>query len=536
MPKQLTNALLLGLGLGLLIPAALIAAPQSDAVVARYHFAGSTQMMADTNMAKLKKIGALPETANFQGQVEQKIATLLAQSLGKQLNPSIDATPLLRPLMDDILQSESVADFGGRVDAPLGFVLAIRLDDARFRAWQDSFTHLLPSGAERVQSEGFEGLIWKKQSTQLIRAKDWVVISRGEDLKAQSAEFLRGVAQQGRPAPALRGNWLEGDADWPKLQAWLPLSCCPFKLARTEFSISAKADNLRTMVHVRYPETFQWKPTPWRVPVETIHDPLISFTAVQDPAPFLKPNPWLAQLRVNPWNQQFFIWGVEGLPFLTYGAIPVDHATNALKDLSTQLPAVFNAKLKELRFGEILWMTNRNEVAWQGLSLLAPELWASKEKSGEFLFGGLFPLSPKGKPAPVDLFAQFTSRNDLVYYDWELTGARLEQWRPTVRLLPILPQLRPSRSTTSGGPVPPPAATPGRPKSPTPAAIREKWLTAIAPLLGNSITEVSVTGPNELMLVRKSPIGLSSFELVWLSHWMTDGRLTATPPAPKAKP
>lgn len=43
---------------------------------------------------------------------------------------------------------------------------------------------------------------------------------------------------------------------------------------------------------------------------------------------------------------------------------------------------------------------------------------------------------------------------------------------------------------------------------------------AIGPKLGNTVTEITFKGPNELNVVRKSHLGLNSSELIFLSHWL----------------
>jgi hypothetical protein len=55
-----------------------------------------------------------------------------------------------------------------------------------------------------------------------------------------------------------------------------------------------------------------------------------------------------------------------------------------------------------------------------------------------------------------------------------------------------------------------------------PRLLEQKWLIPIAPMLGNTITEVTYKAPNEINIVRKSHIGLNSAELIFLSHWLAD--------------
>jgi hypothetical protein len=44
----------------------------------------------------------------------------------------------------------------------------------------------------------------------------------------------------------------------------------------------------------------------------------------------------------------------------------------------------------------------------------------------------------------------------------------------------------------------------------------------LTPYLSNTVTEIKRTSSNELSLTRSTPFVLNSFELLWLSHWLTD--------------
>ncbi len=120
----------------------------------------------------------------------------------------------------------------------------------------------------------------------------------------------------------------------------------------------------------------------------------------------------------------------------------------------------------------------------------------------------LFPLAPSEKPAPAALWGQFENRDDLVYYDWEFTGPRLQQWRLLCELLPVLP-----RDFTE------PAAL-DDPKEPF--AIVDRWLAGLTPFLDNAVTEIKRTSPDELSVTRTTPFVLTSYELLWLSHWLAN--------------
>jgi hypothetical protein len=148
--------------------------------------------------------------------------------------------------------------------------------------------------------------------------------------------------------------------------------------------------------------------------------------------------------------------------------------------------------------GEFAYLSNKSELFWQGLPLAVPYLHPLQDAETEYLVGGLFPSAPGTNPPPPELFAQLRGRKDLVYYDWEITEERLKATRPLYQLLDILNR-RQFFPTNAPG---------------------QKWLVAISPLLGNTITEVTVSAPKELTLVRRSHIGFTGIELQTLGRWI----------------
>ena len=91
-----------------------------------------------------------------------------------------------------------------------------------------------------------------------------------------------------------------------------------------------------------------------------------------------------------------------------------------------------------------------------------------------------------------------SSITNLVAYDWELTGPRLEQWLYVGQLL---------RFALYKAQIPPKSAS-------------FAWLSALETRLGNCGTVVTRTGPDQLSFLRNSGIGLNSAELDLLADWL----------------
>ena len=136
----------------------------------------------------------------------------------------------------------------------------------------------------------------------------------------------------------------------------------------------------------------------------------------------------------------------------------------------------------------------------QGIRL--PFVRPAPEPGDDFLlFGsmaGIVPSGPNTNPPPAELPNQFLPRTNLVYYDWEITEAKLAQWVPIFQLTAML------------------SANPSLPG----AAAANQWLRAVSPKLANTITEVAASSPTELRAVRRSDLGLTAIELTWLARWL----------------
>jgi hypothetical protein len=233
----------------------------------------------------------------------------------------------------------------------------------------------------------------------------------------------------------------------------------------------------------------------WRMPTNTIHQPFISFTAARGIAPWLEKQNWAQPYEVSPAPNQMFIWALAQMPLQTFAAVPVPDGKKALKELEQKLSAHTNWQ-SHFMMPVTMVMTN-DQISWRGMPFIVPNLRVLHEPTGDFLFAGVFPNSPKSRPLPPELFTQL-DRTNLVYYDWEITGERL-------KLLPQLTQL---------------ALMVTRHRQLDAQSAAAKWLDRVGPTLGNTVTEVTQTAPDELTFMRKAPGGLTAVELTALANWL----------------
>jgi len=117
----------------------------------------------------------------------------------------------------------------------------------------------------------------------------------------------------------------------------------------------------------------------------------------------------------------------------------------------------------------------------------------------DYALGGLIPC-PAGdpNPPPTGIFHAVLDTPNLVYYQAEQTGDRIEDFlfiTQSFRIIFNRPQL-PAKS----------AAT--------------VWLKNLEPLLAGSTTLVTQAGPDKLAIKRKSSIGFTALELHLLADWL----------------
>jgi hypothetical protein len=96
------------------------------------------------------------------------------------------------------------------------------------------------------------------------------------------------------------------------------------------------------------------------------------------------------------------------------------------------------------------------------------------------------------------LIREIGSKSNMVCYSWEINSERMTQWQSLEQLYLLF-------SSKIG------------PSGDAPGA---KWLQANRTNLSYCGTEITLTAPNELTLIRNAPLGLTSLELIGLEYWL----------------
>ena len=469
-------------------------------VAVQYHCAGGSQLEAEARLTARQKVLVLPATTHLEEIALARFSNLLTNQLQLTNNPS--SASLIKPLLSDVVERESLGSFGGDSGHPSSFLLALRLEPKRAQLWQDSFAKIFGGAGERFTSQDFSGQRWKTGGSNclwLIPAQDWLLVGCGDDFSSLQTQYLSQIKAQGRPVPALQRNWLEADIASTRLGGWFRL----LQPARISLTVTTNEDDLEITARVLEAEAVPWESVPWQIPKDLMRGQIISFTAGQDVAAFLNMNPALGHLASNPLTNQFYFWALDQMPLLNYMAWPVANASNALQRLATEAPAAFNPELKRFNGTQLAWNSKAARLAWLNMSMFAPALEAVQDNDGQFLFLSSFPRSSKIKPAPDSLLAQIQGRTNLVYYDWELTGRRLSEWQ-------ILGKMISNRAVGENG------------DAEIASFDETEWLGNVVPLVGNTVTEITRVAPKELSFKRKAPVGLTAVELVLLADWFCD--------------
>jgi hypothetical protein len=487
----------------------LAAKPGAD-VLAQIHFVGSSQLLADKKaVAKLNEIADLPETDTLKEQVLAKLSTApcrFLQERQKLPGDANDESDLLEPLLGDLVTNESFAELRGPTNAVPDLLLAVHLGNERAALWETNLSTVLKVWTglpvNNIQAEGYSGWELKKHQppnlVRFLRAGDWAVFAWGQNEIPALPPMLQKIKAEGHPAAAMQEHWLEAWFDWPHLLSRNLSASLPFKVPTMQLGVGMRDDNIRSKVVFQFPDPLNLTLPEWKFPTNLIHNPIVNFTAARGIAPLLSQIEFLKQLQPDPMPNQFCAWAMFGVPFETTAAFPVQNASNFVQQVGTRLISMENSNLIAEGMGHLDWDETHTTLKLVGIiPMVGPYLTSAASGNGEFALAGLFPTVNRTRAAPPELFAQMIGHSNQVYYDWELTGERVNQWWNLIMLRHMI------AAESIGG-------------TNAPAS---RWITAISSRAGNGATEVTVTGPNELTLIRKSPLGLTGGELAWLLSW-----------------
>lgn len=487
---------------------AMVAASSASKQIATLHFIGGEKIAADTNSTFLKTIWAMPETKALVEQTLNKLAHVpyeVAQRHG--IRQKDDFIQKVRPLLDDLAQNEWLFEAQPNSNGPPELVLAVHLSNDRNAYWMSAAKTALESwtGMTAQKFEQADGSGWELRKhhapnlLQWVRLGEWTILGAGENEMALADKLKARIKMSGRPCPPATNYWMEAEGDWPdmaKCVTWpirLPLP----EFSRVHVTVNANDGNVRMRVVASSVAPLAWHSMKWQVPTNLIREPLISFMAAQGIGKWLREQKRF-QFQLQPQPDEVFIWASKGAPFQTFISAPFADAREALDQIAPEVMSL-NTNLPWRMAGQIGWDTNQTAIVWHGLPFIVPFISAVYDTNeGDFLFAGIFPNLPRLTPLPSALLEQVVGKTNLVYYHWEITAERMIGWRAMSQLFLLL-----SGYEQLAG-----------------KSVAAEWLNAVSPRLGNAVTEATVTSPNELTLIRKSPIGFTAAELTLWANWL----------------
>jgi hypothetical protein len=455
------------------------------------------------------------------------------------------ASELLRPLLADVLQSECYLELHQPTNMPWALALAVRTGDANAAHWETNLAAALQllGGSGPVPAPGghgwqmqladtralFQGLLPRQSSIlnpqspilnhqssiiEFARAGEWTLV--GLVQAPNSALRTPNSALPAHPfLPELRtrlgsldrnipfsfwapNNWLEAELDVAGLGPLFWAQASLFQNPpRISLSVAGDGENVLTRARLDFPKPLPYREEKWNIPTNLISQPLTSFTAMRGFAPWLASLEAWKDLSIGPPPNQFFIWALQ-VPVQTFFAAPQEDASNQvsrLTDLVLQKGAQYFATNDLAKFDRA---TDHNGLHWAGFPALTPYLRSIETNDEHYIFAGFFPAPDILSNTPPGLLQQIMAGTNVVYYDWELTGPRIEQWLYIGQFLRFVNY---------------------REQMPIELASRQ-WLKTVMLQLGNSGTSISLTAPNQLSFARRSGVGLTGIELNLLADWL----------------
>jgi hypothetical protein len=454
--------------LALAVRAAL---PQPD-LIAQIHFAGGRKIAAEKNYPAFANEFSSAEALALRKQTADKLAPWLAGWLQAKLGTAVPGgAAKLRPLFDDLQNAEWFLEARAAAGGSPEVALAIRQDECHAQLWQANWKALFPAAVSK--SSG-----------------GWLVF----DSSAGAGKLGDSLAQKISAPPA---GWLSLDVNWPRLAQWYP-ALRQLGLPETAFEVTASETNLDIAGKFFFPENLSLKLDVWQFPSNSVHQPLVSFTAVRGFSQWLAGQDWAQPVKLSPPANQMFVWALNGVPFQTFAAVPVSDAGVAVRQLNAGLqPVIADRNAHDGFITTFTLACKNNQITLMGAPILAPYIKALQEPAGQFLLAGAFPNTPKSKPLPPELFQRLATKN-LVYYHRETTSERMPSQLQMSQLGLMLTRHKQLEISTAAF----------------------KWSQKIGPTLGDTTTEITQTAPDQLAFSRKAPGGLTAFEFLALGSWL----------------
>ena len=508
----------------------------SPDTVLRVHWRGRDDLGIMAGAYYFMRLWELPQSGRVEVQTLARLATVPWPLSPGQTASTNQAAALLYPLLADVVWSESYSEIRQAAHQPAEFVFAIRLDPSHEPLWQTNLaavTESLTGLRSRPAPDGRFGWSLEKRDPpghiRLTRVGQWTLVSAGPDQNHLLAEVSARIQRDHAPCAWQRsGDWLEADADLLRLKTLLPrsvgtevtrlglLTSSPAvsansnlspDLPRLSLAVNGDGGHVLTRADLTFPGPLPAGLQPWAVPANLIHAPLMSFTAARGVRPWLAAWQTWSNLQIGLPPDQIYSWSLPGGMFQTYFAAPLPNAAAEVNALSAHLLDQANPWLAARGYFGFESGPDSNGVVWGKSPAIQPFVKSvAADGADGVACGGLIPET--GAPAKTNFFyyhpsfpallQEMSGRTNLVYYHWELTGARIQSCLYIGQFLSAISR---------------------HPQLPLDSA-SAVWMKTVVPRLGNCTTTVTLIGPNQLSFSRSSTVGFTAAELNLLAVWL----------------
>lgn len=446
----------------------------SAAPALNLHFVGTEALADNPESASLFDIVDVPEG----GAVRTRAAARFNAG-AVNISPAFSgvSSNALSAVLEDFLRVETRIQIHSL--KPVSWSVALKANKKRASSWE---------GELRKAAKKSKGRL------KLVRKNGWVALGVGTSPAIPGK--LDGLMKLQASAKMLKHLLGDSFASPPSV----------------DLDFTMQKERVRTVGTFEFEKALKLDLEPFRWPENSVRDPLIGLNIVRGIRPWLAQFKLMRDWRVPQVPNQAVLWTQSDVPFHTLMAMPFPKAAKYLVKQKARVMEWLEPNLRKKGKGSILQSTNDHFYGWGGLPIIAPFVGLAPETKGDWLMAGsmigILPQGTNNAPPPVALFDQFRGRDDLLYYEWEITEGRLKIARWFAQISQMMSGNLISRDLVQG------------------------WLNAVGQKLGNSVTEITRTNDRHWKFTRSSNAGLNSTELALLGYWLENPDF----PALKRKP
>jgi hypothetical protein len=478
------------------------------------HWIGKKRIATDTNAVNLMAIWSAPESKRLEERVLEKLALAPSHVFSTNAEESFATNArakLLMPLLRNALEEEVYFATTWQTNELRDVAAAIRLSPQQAGVWRTNLESALRDPGWAISSSNGSGgmqfearlattnLATGMDLIELGRAGEWTIAGIGgtnlTSLMAQVTTAAQHAQQQGQ-----KPHWLEISAE----AADMPFFAKAFdavsnRLAALTVTMAGEAKNVRIEARMHFERPLELNLTPWNIPTNLVADPLIGFTAARGIGDWLGKTAFWKRFGSGDAPNDVYAWSQRGMPAWHFLASPSAQASNTVAKLTEFVTNQVDRILETNRpkYGTFVPLMNGSGVSWRGMPWFSPTVRQEESDGKSYAFIGFSPVRTTNKPAPEALWAAISGPTNLVYYDWQLTGACVDGLSQVFQMSRLVFGM--ARLTQSAG---------------------LECLHAMEPKLGNAATEVRLTGPADLTLQRSSTVGFTALELEFIADWV----------------